>query len=65
MTGIESLDYKQKYAEDEAYDEMGPNARIWKAFLDEHGRRDNAQVEDWRDALDVLLVFVSLRLTLA
>lgn len=38
---------------------MGPMARIWKVFLDECGRFDAEMAEDWRDALDVLLVFVS------
>ena len=39
---------------------MGPMARIWKVFLDECGSFDVEMIDDWRDALDVLLVFVSL-----
>ena len=53
------FDYEQKYPEDEEYQEMGPMARIWKVFLDECGKFDTEMVENWRDALDVLLVFVS------
>ena len=54
------FDYEQKYPDDEEYKEMGPMARIWKVFLDECGKFDTEMVENWRDALDVLLVFVSL-----
>ena len=54
------FDYEQKYAEDEEFKEMGPMARVWRVFLDECGAFDAEMVEDWRDALDVLLVFVSL-----
>ncbi len=38
---------------------MGPMARVWKTFLEEYSKFDSDMVEDWRDALDVLLVFVS------
>ncbi len=34
-------------------------ARVWKTFLEEYAKFDADRVEDWRDALDVLLVFVS------
>ncbi len=34
-------------------------ARVWKTFLEEYAKFDSERVEDWRDALDVLLVFVS------
>lgn len=54
-----SFDYEEKYAEDEEYTEMGPMARVWNMFLDECNRLDLNMVDDWRDGLDVLLVFVS------
>lgn len=57
--GNDPYDYEQKYPEDEPYQEMGPMARIWKVFLDECTKFDAEMTEDWKDALDVLLVFVS------
>ncbi len=40
---------------------MGPRARIWKIFWDECTKYDSDMVEDWRDGLDVLLVFVRVQ----
>ncbi len=34
-------------------------ARVWRTYLEECGPFDLEMVEGWRDALDVLLVFVS------
>ena len=39
---------------------MGPNARVFKVYLDEATNYTNEVVENWRESLDVLLVFVSL-----
>ncbi|KAF8871906.1 hypothetical protein CPB85DRAFT_1194173, partial [Mucidula mucida] len=33
---------------------------VWKTFLEEYAKFDSERVEDWRDALDVLLVFAGL-----
>ncbi|KAF9021189.1 hypothetical protein BDZ89DRAFT_897185, partial [Hymenopellis radicata] len=52
--------YEHKYAEDPPYQEMGPYARLWKAFLEESAKVDADKVADWTDALDVLLVFAGL-----
>lgn len=62
--GNDPFDYEHKYSEDEAFKEMGPMARIWKVFLDECGKFDAEMAENWRDALDVLLVFVSTLIVL-
>ncbi|KAK0469874.1 uncharacterized protein EV420DRAFT_1249732, partial [Desarmillaria tabescens] len=59
-TGNDPLDYEQRYAEDARGEEMGPFARIWRIFLDECTRFDSDMVDDWRDRLDVLLVFAGL-----
>ena len=56
--GNDPFDYEQKYTEDEKYQELGAMARVWKVFLDECAKYDVEMAEDWRDALDVLLVFV-------
>ncbi|KAF8888426.1 hypothetical protein CPB85DRAFT_1485403 [Mucidula mucida] len=58
--GNDAFDYEQKFPEDDPYKEMGPMARVWKTFLEEYAKFDSERVEDWRDALDVLLVFAGL-----
>ncbi len=52
-------DYEQKYSEDATYEETGPNARVWRIYLDESIVFDMNMVEQLRDSVDVLLVFVS------
>lgn len=52
-------DYEQKYEEDRYGEEFGPNARVWRVFLDEGRAYDTTIVKGWRDTLDVYLVFVS------
>lgn len=53
--------YEQKYADDDKYgEELGPNARFWRVFLDEGQIYDIEMVDGWRDTLDVLLVFAGL-----
>ncbi len=39
-------------------------ARVWRTYLEECGPFDLEMVEGWRDALDVLLVFVSAQTNL-
>ncbi len=52
-------DYEQKYPPDKQYEEMSPTSRLWKTYEDEAGKYDLERVADWRDGLDILLVFVS------
>lgn len=52
------FDFEDKYPEDPIYEEMGPNARLWRAFLDESEVFDMDMVTESRDGLDLLLVFV-------
>ncbi len=52
-------DYEQKYPPDKQYKEMSPTSRLWKTYEDEAGKYDLERVADWRDGLDILLVFVS------
>ncbi len=54
-----TFDYEEKYAPDEEYKEMGPEARVWLTYLDESKKIEDQRVEEWRDVLDVVLVFVS------
>ncbi len=38
---------------------MGPTARVWMTYNDEATKIAVEVVEDWREGLDMLLVFVS------
>ncbi|PBK69542.1 hypothetical protein ARMSODRAFT_886478, partial [Armillaria solidipes] len=58
--GNDPFDYEQKFPEDKQYEELGPAARVWRAYLEECAAFDNEMVEGWRDGLDVLLVFAGL-----
>ncbi|KAF8898302.1 hypothetical protein CPB85DRAFT_1565549 [Mucidula mucida] len=39
---------------------MSPTSRLWKTYEDEAGKYDLERVADWRDGLDILLVFAAL-----
>ncbi|PBK69563.1 hypothetical protein ARMSODRAFT_936163, partial [Armillaria solidipes] len=60
LQGHDPSDYEQKYSEDARGEEMGLFARIWRIYLDECAIFDAEMVEDWRDVLDVLLIFAGL-----
>ncbi|KAK0216157.1 hypothetical protein IW262DRAFT_1277049, partial [Armillaria fumosa] len=57
LSGHDPSDYEQKYSEDARGEEMGLFARIWRTYLDECAIFDAEMIEDWRDGLDVLLIF--------
>ncbi len=52
------FNYEDKYPEDPTYHETAPNARVWRTYADESVIFDANMVEDSRDNVDVLLVFV-------
>lgn len=52
------FDFEDKYPEDPINEEMGPNARVWRAFLDECEVFDADMVTEAREGLDLHLVFV-------
>lgn len=54
------LDHEYQYPPDEYGGEMGPNARVWRVYLDEADHYDNETIEGFRDTTDVLLVFAGL-----
>ena len=58
MIPIGKFDFEEKYPEDPINEEMGPNARVWRAFLDECEVFDADMVIEARDGLDLHLVFV-------
>lgn len=40
-------------------EEAGPEARIWRVYLDEAEAHDREMLDQWKDTIEVLLVFVS------
>ncbi|KAK0465686.1 hypothetical protein IW261DRAFT_1315486, partial [Armillaria novae-zelandiae] len=53
-------DYKARYPLDPYGQEMSENARIWSIYLDEAADFDANMLAEWRDTIDVLLVFAGL-----
>ncbi|KAF9026216.1 hypothetical protein BDZ89DRAFT_41621 [Hymenopellis radicata] len=56
----DSFDYEQKYPPDDEYKEMSETARVFETYMDECTKFDFDMVENWRDGLDMLLVFAAL-----
>jgi hypothetical protein len=52
------LDYENVYPTDAYGDETGPNARVWKTYLDECHNYDEEQMNGWRESIDMLMIFV-------
>ncbi|KAF9059250.1 hypothetical protein BDP27DRAFT_1152904, partial [Rhodocollybia butyracea] len=54
-------DYTLKYpAEDEHYQELGDEARIWRVYADEAATFDSDMVGELSDSLDIFFVFAGL-----
>lgn len=51
-------DYKETYPDDPYGAEAGENARVWRVYLEESGQLDEDMLRQFRDTLDVHLVFV-------
>ncbi|KAK0186774.1 hypothetical protein F5146DRAFT_936397, partial [Armillaria mellea] len=58
--GAAPRDYKAHYPLDPYGQEMSENARIWSIYLDEAADFDANMLAEWRDTIDVLLVFAGL-----
>ncbi len=52
-------DYDQRFLEDEYCKETAPNARVWRTYVEEAAAFDADMIGQFRDGLDVMLVFVS------
>jgi len=52
-------DYTRRYPNDEYGTEMGPDARVWKTYLDEAEIADKDYINKTNATLDGILVFVS------
>ncbi len=59
-SGAAPRDYKARYPPDPYGQEMSENARIWPIYLEEAAEFDANMLAEWRDTIDVLLVFVRL-----
>ncbi|KAF9059342.1 hypothetical protein BDP27DRAFT_1238974, partial [Rhodocollybia butyracea] len=57
---VANYDYTLKYPEDERYQKLGPEARIWRVYGDEATAFDADMVGELSDSLDILLVFAGL-----
>ncbi|KAJ7586307.1 hypothetical protein C8J56DRAFT_762463, partial [Mycena floridula] len=53
-------DYEEKYAPDPKGHQVGPNAHVWKVYLDESESYDEDMLRSFRDTIDALLVFAAL-----
>ncbi|KAL1712918.1 hypothetical protein EV715DRAFT_296623 [Schizophyllum commune] len=53
-------DYKETYPDDPYGAEAGANARVWRVYLEESGQLDEDMLRQFRDTLDVHLVFAAL-----
>ncbi|KIY66835.1 hypothetical protein CYLTODRAFT_354297, partial [Cylindrobasidium torrendii FP15055 ss-10] len=53
-------DYESKYPADPAFQEVGPDARVWHVYMDEAALFDADLMAELRDTIDVLLVFAAL-----
>ncbi|SJL12530.1 uncharacterized protein ARMOST_15957 [Armillaria ostoyae] len=58
--GVTPRDYKARYPPDPPGQEMSDNARIWPIYLEEAADFDANMLAEWRDTIDVLLVFAGL-----
>ena len=52
--------YADKYPLDKPNEEFGDNARVWKIYYDEAIEYDTTLIQEYKESLDVLLVFVSV-----
>ncbi|PBK71083.1 hypothetical protein ARMSODRAFT_883898, partial [Armillaria solidipes] len=59
-SGVAPRDYKARYPPDPYGQEMSDNARIWPIYLEEAADFDANMLAEWRDTIDVLLVFAGL-----
>ncbi|PBK79527.1 hypothetical protein ARMGADRAFT_882422, partial [Armillaria gallica] len=60
ILGIAPRDYKARYPPDPYGQEMSDKARIWPIYLEEAADFDANMLAEWRDTIDVLLVFAGI-----
>ncbi len=57
-TGADPNDYTKRYPRDAIGEEMLPNGRFWRTYVDEAAMFDGEMLNIYQDTIDVLLVFV-------
>ncbi|PBK88552.1 hypothetical protein ARMGADRAFT_937155, partial [Armillaria gallica] len=60
VSGAAPRDYKARYPPDPYGQEMSDKARIWSIYNEEAADFDANMLAEWRDTIDVLLVFAGL-----
>src|ERR1700742_3996629 len=50
--------YSKKYPLDNPGEELGDNARVWRIYFDEAREIDEEIVNEYKESIDILLVFV-------
>ncbi|KAK0227457.1 hypothetical protein EDD85DRAFT_776810, partial [Armillaria nabsnona] len=60
VSGAAPRDYKARYPPDPYGQEMSDKARIWPIYNEEAADFDANMLAEWRDTIDVLLVFAGL-----
>ncbi|KAK0431807.1 hypothetical protein EV421DRAFT_1720129, partial [Armillaria borealis] len=58
--GSDPNDYTKKYPRDAVGDEMSPNGRFWRTYLDEAYIFDGERLDGYQDTIDILLIFAGL-----
>lgn len=53
-------DYEERLPEDEYCQETATNARVWRVYVEEAETFDRTMDRQYRDGLDVMLVFASI-----
>jgi len=59
QTAVGNEDYTRLYEADDRGEELGPNARVWKVYIDETDIADKEYIGDNNATLDGILIFVS------
>ncbi|KAK0493128.1 hypothetical protein EDD18DRAFT_1108340 [Armillaria luteobubalina] len=60
FTSNDPYNYKDKYPEDEIYEETGPNGKVWRTHVDKSMNHDVRMVVELKDSVNMLLVFAGL-----
>ncbi|KAK0217221.1 hypothetical protein IW262DRAFT_1276221, partial [Armillaria fumosa] len=59
-TGSSPQDYTRRFPMDPYGQEMSDNARVWQTYVEEAVSFDGEKLDEYRDTIDVLLVFAGL-----
>ncbi|KAK0186815.1 hypothetical protein F5146DRAFT_935668, partial [Armillaria mellea] len=60
LTGSSPQDYTRRFPVDPYGQEMSDNARVWQTYVEEAVAFDGEKLDEYRDTIDVLLVFAGI-----